>query len=601
MKKIITIFAAICLSGGSFAAGHIVTATSVPVSCFGSCDGMTMSNVSGGVGPFTYSWSPSGGTSTGATGLCAGNYTVTVTDNNDMSTATATVSVTSPAVLTVGMSSSYVTCAGGCATLNPMVSGGTAGYTFSWTGGLFGSMPSACPSGTTSYTVTVTDANACVATGTTTVTVNPLPTVTVPSTYTTCLGGCVGFAASATGGSAFMWSPATALSTTATANPICCPTATTTYTVVATYGGCTASAVTTVNIGTTIISGLTSTNTSGCVTCDGSAVSVPTGGSSPYVYNWSTGATTASINTLCAGSYSVTVTDAMGCSIIDSTIVFANGSSMANFTMVPDSTNAYVFQVFNSSVGGAGSTYSWSFPGGVPSTSTSSSPIVTFSSPGVYNVCLIVSNFLCGADTLCQPVTVTGTLASCLALFNVGDDTANPDPNAHYVYNLSYGATLSYLWDFGDGSTSTSATPSHVYAGTGPYLLCLSVNNGSGCTDMYCDSLFNVDSINRDGGTMQLTVFDGSGGLVTGIQYQENSGGVSVAPNPFTESTVFTVDSQKEYSFELMDVLGKKVMSLNGLSDKQLEVSRGQLQNGIYFYKIYTTDGIVGNGKVIIR
>ncbi|HLC82969.1 MAG TPA: T9SS type A sorting domain-containing protein, partial [Bacteroidia bacterium] len=79
---------------------------------------------------------------------------------------------------------------------------------------------------------------------------------------------------------------------------------------------------------------------------------------------------------------------------------------------------------------------------------------------------------------------------------------------------------------------------------------------------------------------------------------------VIVYPNPFSDNTTFVIQSDKLneiYSFELTDVLGKKVKSKNGISEKQFEISRNGLENGIYFYKIYTSESVVGIGKVVIK
>ncbi len=670
MKKIYSLFVALFFSASVFAAGHVVTITQTNVTCYGICDGSATASVSGGVGPFTYSWSPISATTASISGLCPGTYVVTCTDNSDMSTANANVTITEPPLLTVGLGGATI-CSGSCTTLSPLASGGTPPYTYSWTGGLFGPSPSACPATTTTYTVTVTDANGCVAMGSSTVTVNPIPvvtanspticagltatltgggastylwstgaatatinvspatttsytvtgtsagctatavstvtvnpspTITVPTPYDVCPGTCVGLTATATGGSAFVWTPATGLSSTTIANPISCPSTTTSYTVTAMLSGCTATATTTVIVNPSITTTTTSVNATGCVSCDGTATTSPAGGTMPYIYLWSDpmAQTTATATSLCAGTYSVTITDMAGCTTTDSTTIYSASDLIANFTMVPDSTNAYNFLGYNTSTG-AGNSYAWDFGDGA--VSTMASPTHTYALAGTYNVCLIASNFLCGADTLCQSVTVTGVLDPCNALFNIADDTINPDPNAHYVYNLSYGATLSYLWDFGDGTTSTLATPSHVYASTGPYLLCLSIDNGSGCTDMFCDSLISADSLNRSSGTMQLVVYDVPTfySVATGIANAIATDNVKVAPNPFNESTIFTVNSNEVYSFELTDVLGKKVKSKNGISEKQFEISRNGLENGIYFYKIYTSESVIGIGKVVIK
>ncbi len=93
--------------------------------------------------------------------------------------------------------------------------------------------------------------------------------------------------------------------------------------------------------------------------------------------------------------------------------------------------------------------------------------------------------------------------------------------------------------------------------------------------------------------------------MATAIEAQSNeSGNINVYPNPFSDNTTFVIESDKlneTYSFELTDVLGKKVKSKNGISEKQFEISREGLENGIYFYKIYTSESVVGIGKVVIK
>ncbi|WP_424108311.1 SprB repeat-containing protein, partial [Pseudomonas viridiflava] len=65
------------------------------VACFGGTNGSATVSATGGTGPYTYSWSPSGGTAATATGLAAGTYTVTVTDANGC-TATRAFTITAP-------------------------------------------------------------------------------------------------------------------------------------------------------------------------------------------------------------------------------------------------------------------------------------------------------------------------------------------------------------------------------------------------------------------------------------------------------------------------------------------------------------------------
>ena len=128
--------------------------------CFGESNGSATVTESGGTSPFSYSWSPSGGTAPTATGLTAGPYTCTITDAAGCS-ATQSVLITSPVALTSSLTATFISCFGGSdgsATVN--VSGGTPSYTYAW-----------APSGGTTatatglpigiFTCTITDANGC--------------------------------------------------------------------------------------------------------------------------------------------------------------------------------------------------------------------------------------------------------------------------------------------------------------------------------------------------------------------------------------------------------------------------------------------------------
>ncbi len=66
-----------------------------------------------------------------------------------------------------------------------------------------------------------------------------------------------------------------------------------------------------------------------------------------------------------------------------------------------------------------------------------------------------------------------------------------PIPYELWVWNLSGGGNgnFTYLWSFGDGTSSTEAYPSHTYSGSGPYVLCLTIADNNSCTDQHCDSI----------------------------------------------------------------------------------------------------------------
>src|SRR6185312_1184268 len=137
-----------------------LTTSSTPASCYGGNNGSATVTAGGGTAPYTYSWSPSGGTNSNATGLTAGTYTVTVTDKVGC-TGTATVVVTQPSQLVVTVTAnSYNIChASNNGSGHATASGGTPGYTYSWSNG--STKATTTNLGPGIYTVVVTDANGC--------------------------------------------------------------------------------------------------------------------------------------------------------------------------------------------------------------------------------------------------------------------------------------------------------------------------------------------------------------------------------------------------------------------------------------------------------
>jgi hypothetical protein len=219
--------------------------------CNALCNGMATA-VGSGTQPFTYSWSPGGQITATATNLCAGSYTVTMTDSTGCQ-ATATVTITQPPPLMSTTSGNASICPGSCAQIVATATGGTQPYTFLWqpSTGLSCTMCSvttACPTTTTSYTVTVYDGNNCQTTSSTTVTVYPAAMAVACCDSTICQGGSITLNATSNNGP-LTWTPATGLSSTTGYSVVASPTVTTTYTATSTtQDGCTDTANVTVTV-----------------------------------------------------------------------------------------------------------------------------------------------------------------------------------------------------------------------------------------------------------------------------------------------------------------------------------------------------------------
>ena len=162
----------------------IVTVTSTTITCNGECNGQATATVSGGTGTYTYSWntSPVKSTST-ITGLCVGNYTVTVTDG--AYSVTAAIVITEPPALVTTITATDVTIFVGDSTQLSATGGGT--YYWLPSAGLSCSTcanPLATPTITTVYCVIVTDGNSCSDSACITITVElSCGTLFIPSAF----------------------------------------------------------------------------------------------------------------------------------------------------------------------------------------------------------------------------------------------------------------------------------------------------------------------------------------------------------------------------------------------------------------------------------
>lgn len=299
---------------------------STNTTCHGGNNGTATVMPGGGTPPYTYVWNPSGGSSSIATGLYAGNYTVTVTDNNGC-TETATVTITEPPALTTTVSSNNPNCNGETGSACVNASGGTPDYTFgyfySWSNG----SSSSCETGLSTgiYTVTVTDANGCTSTATAVITEPPALTVTISATDTICYGVNTGSATANPNGGTLPYSYS--WSNNQTTQTIIDLSAGNYIVTVTDANGCSANDTVFITQRLPIPLSVTVTNTSCGNTTGGAIASVNGPGAfPPFSYLWNTGSTSPAINGVLAGLYRVNVTDGNGCfSFADALISNSNG------------------------------------------------------------------------------------------------------------------------------------------------------------------------------------------------------------------------------------------------------------------------------------
>ncbi|MFN0036909.1 MAG: hypothetical protein ACKVUS_17775, partial [Saprospiraceae bacterium] len=281
-------------------------------------------------GGTSYLWSPGDATTAAITTSTSGIYTVIVTDAEGCTAVASTTIIVNPlpvALIAVTETSGHTNndgaiCAGAPATLT--ASGGTS---YLWSTSATTAAISTSVADT--YTVIVTDAAGCTTSTSTTITVNPLPLAEIAVTETSgstandgqlCSGDMATLTAS--GGTSYLWSPGgatTAAITVSTAG---------TYTVIVTdANGCTDAESTTITVNPLPTAAIVVTETSGIANndgaiCAGASATLTASGGATYL--WSTGTTTAAIMTSTAGIYSVIVTDANGCTDVESTTITVN-------------------------------------------------------------------------------------------------------------------------------------------------------------------------------------------------------------------------------------------------------------------------------------
>jgi hypothetical protein len=319
------------------------TADGTNVLCNGGTDGTATATASGNVAAVTYLWS-NGATTDAISNLAAGTYTVTISETASC-TAVASYTVTEPALLDITCDKTDVTTNGGSdGTASVVATGGTSPYTYLWNSGE--TTASISNKTVATYTVTVTDANNCTAICNSTINEPGCNlSAMADGTNVLCNGGTDGtVTATASGNIAavtYLWSNG---GTTATINNL----AAGTYTVtISETASCTAVASYTVTEPALLDITCDKTDVTTNGGSDGTASVVATGGTSPYTYLWNSGETTASISNKTAATYTVTVTDANGCtdvcaSSINEPGVLCNltGAGLAGVTCNDNGTSA---------------------------------------------------------------------------------------------------------------------------------------------------------------------------------------------------------------------------------------------------------------------
>ena len=423
--------------------------SSTNVSCFNVNTGAASVSVSGGTSGYTYTWSPSGGNTSTANNLAAGNYTVNIADANNCTTNT-NITITQPAsALNAVITSTNVNCFGnntGAASV--LVSGGTSGYTYTWspTGG-----NAATASGLTggTYTVNIADANNC-ATNTVVTIAQPSSNLSAVITSTNISCNSSGVAtAIVTGGTAgytYTWSPSGG--NAATANDLTAGN----YTVNVTDNlGCTASNTVSITQPASSLNALiTSTNVACFGNSTGSASATVSGGTAGYTYTWSpSGGNSVTANNLPAGNYTLNVTDSKGCKASNVVAITQPTAALLVSTGTVVNVNCFGNNTGSASVivsgGTSGYTYTWSPLGGNTATATNLGM-------GIYTIHVKDANSCTTNTTVAISQPASALNANISASTNV---TCNGGSNGSATAAVTGGtSSYTYTWSPSGGNAA---------------------------------------------------------------------------------------------------------------------------------------------------
>lgn len=240
----------------------------------------------------------------------------------------------------------------------------------------------------------------------------------------------------------------------------------------------------------------------------------------------------------------------------------------------------------------------------------------TYSTSGNYTICLN-TYYIEGTDTICFATTCKNitvgspTPPSCSASYIV--DTANSYFGQVYIWNTSQPAynnpnySISYYWDFGDGSTSTQPFPVHSYSSAGIYAVCLSITvadtTGIICSSAFCDTL-GTDSLGN------LIYKNSNTGFTLNVLNPATIGieehllrNLKVYPNPASDEVVIEGPALANgpVDYAITDLKGATVMKGNSVpAEGRIILDVSHLSKGMYIISLLSQNSSIIHQRLLI-
>jgi hypothetical protein len=620
-------------SGGGCTATQTVTVTvtpglgiSVSPASASICSGS--STVLSATGATSYAWSPSTGLSATSGANVTANptssttYTVAGSSGSCSGTQTVSVTVTPPIAVAVTPASADI-CIGGSTNL---VASGATNYSWSPSTGLSattGASVTANPSTTTVYTVNGTTGT-CSGTQTITVNVGSTPTITIsPALATICSGSSTTLTAN--GATTYSWSPSTGLSSITGATVTANPATTTTYTVTGSSGTCvgTQTVVVTVNEASTFSLIQDPANFNNL--CNGPIdLSVPAGYTN---VSWSNSASTNAISVTTPGVYTASARNPAGC-IVSSNQVTFNQTVPPQVSITPTGSpslcNGPVVLTATSGM----TSYSWSNGQTTPTISVSQagdfsvlcydsqgcageSPTTTVTGGDLPQVTISApANTICPGETIVltadpgfssyswntgqttQSITVNQAGSYSVTVQSNGCTGSSPAfaiqsgliPISDFTYSQTTGYLINFentssnatqfLWDFGNGNTSTEENPDFTFPFDGTYPVKLIAQNGCGIDTLLINVVVLKLGLNE----------------LKGVE-------LTLAPNPFPDQLYveLNLNAPAKLTMTIHSILGQLIYSEEFNGDKTFlrTIDFSNLSGGIYTVQLTSQEGIL--------
>jgi PKD repeat protein len=259
----------------------------------------------------------------------------------------------------------------------------------------------------------------------------------------------------------------------------------------------------------------------------------------------------------------------------------------ANFNMVDSFGHLYFTNLSSNAT-----SYKWYFTqNGNSDSSVLTNPDKLFSSCST--VTILLKAFMNNNCVSSKLITYEPKLA--VPYFTIERDTTT-NFSGLIVDKSKYKVSPSYMWFFGDGDSSSSATPTHTYQSMGPFNLCLRLTYGN-CVEYWCDSLGfdSTGQLNAVAQPFTLKVVR-EGQTTSSVKTMQNSF-VKLFPNPVTD--VLNIESGEEISaVRLISVNGQTVLQ-KVANETKLQLDLRMLNTGVYVLEIEMKDGGIFRERIM--